>query len=605
MQTIRQRMRVVCYSARAGLLGLLALLPLSSMAALERMDDAAMSDVSGAGIALGFEDFRWLTKPTSYYEQMGSDPVGETVFKRADMRWYGLSITAIPDGSENNEGFHWAGGNSTQFGNACNAGGLACPLGGTIANFSPYDNPYVLRSYAPHGFHYDGTEFNTDPDNPDQIVYEYVAPTIQPYYNFAFWGEIEAGRTGANENLSAGAGDFLKTQTLIQGNAAGSIFRMFEYNQKHDGVTADNGTFAIMYHSYLRGDFRFSAAHDDSNGPDSDVIGRPVIFDEIEGLHFKNVEAYIPLGQPFYQALTLDVARGEDGSPLNDGNFSLDIARLGPNLSLTNQDPTSITLNNAMADFYSYAVAENLTTRIVTDRDTEGNPTETTDYGIAGYITAHAALLMNTPGASVQNYGTDIGFVLDTSALERYNETHGYSRWGDWYPCNGMGCPAISQTMPDTRNSYRESGDGIFFQKCSGCENFNAFAYRLTAVDVRGNDAYNCPGGTQCDAHGFTPEQGSGTVADRYYVQSAECDASSEWCGYGGSYEVEVPAYSSATGIGYRTVNQKDPSEFYGVDGSTGALPVITTDRVNLGDSRIEGLQINYMNFTSLGSGNP
>ena len=107
MQTMRQCMREVCYSARAGLLGLLALLPLCSLAAMERMDDAAMSDVSGAGIALGFEDFRWLTKPTSYFEQMGTDPVGDTTFQRADMRWYGLSITAVPDGSSGNEGFHW------------------------------------------------------------------------------------------------------------------------------------------------------------------------------------------------------------------------------------------------------------------------------------------------------------------------------------------------------------------------------------------------------------------------------------------------------------------------------------------------------------------
>ncbi|MED5239833.1 MAG: hypothetical protein VX379_09690 [Pseudomonadota bacterium] len=212
MTLLHHRTHNIRYLARTVMLGGL-LIAMDSHAALEPMEDSAMADVSGAGIALGFEDFRWLTKPTSYYEQMGTDPVGASTFQRADMRWYGLSITAIGEGAggaAGNQGFHWdQSGNS--FGTPCTAGGLACPLGGQITNFAPYDNPYVLRAFSPFGYSYEGDPLNEVAGSPDKTVYEYLAPTNQPYYNFAFMGEIEAGRTGANENLAVGAGEFLKS----------------------------------------------------------------------------------------------------------------------------------------------------------------------------------------------------------------------------------------------------------------------------------------------------------------------------------------------------------------------------------------------------------
>ncbi len=586
MQTMRQCMREVCYSARAGLLGLLALLPLCSLAAMERMDDAAMSDVSGAGIALGFEDFRWLTKPTSYFEQMGTDPVGDTTFQRADMRWYGLSITAVPDGSSGNEGFHWDASTGS-FGSACTGTGLACPLGGVIPDFSPYDNPYVLRAFSPTGYSYDGTVLNSDPDNPDKTVYEYVAPTQQPYYNFAFWGEIEAGRTGANENLETGSGDFLKTQTLIQGNAAGSIFRMFQHTQP------GNETFAIMYHSHLRGDFRFSAAqHNGGAGNNgSDVIGVPVIFDEQEGLHFKNVDAFIPLGQLFYQALTLDAV------PQQDGNFILEIPYLrDPSI------PTSNPLNAAMEHFYSFAVPE-----------TTADSNDPNGHTLAGFITARLALLESTPGANIgayKNYvSSTYGIPLaDIELPESYNVTHGYSRWGDWYPCRGIGCPSVhtgNASHPD-RNIFNSTSDGVFFRKCTGCNDFDAFAYMITAVDVRpGNNQYTCPGGSSCGS--YTPRgisASSRTENGRYYAQSDSCSAgtgsNAYRCGYGGSYSINA-------GSRYTHASRQDPSELFDVSSQAPAagLPVIRTDVVNLGDARIEGMQINYMKFTSYGAGAP
>ena len=65
--------------ARGGGLAACLLLSSVSLASMTPLEDDAMADVSGAGIAMAFEDFRWMVKPTSYFEQVGSAPdVGAT-----------------------------------------------------------------------------------------------------------------------------------------------------------------------------------------------------------------------------------------------------------------------------------------------------------------------------------------------------------------------------------------------------------------------------------------------------------------------------------------------------------------------------------------------
>lgn len=161
----------------------------------------------------------------------------------------------------------------------------------------------------------------------------------------------------------------------------------------------------------------------------------------------------------------------------------------------------------------------------------------------------------------------------------------------------------------------------------------------LTAVDVRpGNSQYTCPGGQGCTSDGYTPrgvtsnrDNGLGDLYEdsynangRYYARSDSCTATSGnpyRCGYGGSYSVDA-------GADHVYVNNKeDPSTTFDVAsrpytenreyscGPFGAftcdepvprgIPVIRTDVVNIGDSRIEGLQMNYMKFTSYGAGGP
>lgn len=542
-----QRIRKVCNTAPIALVAALTLLPLSGMTALERLDDAAMSDVSGAGMAFVWEDFRWLTKPTSYFEQVGSAADPFSTFLRGDLRWYGLSVSATGAGT------HWTetGGNMDACANM-GFGGLGCPRGGTISDFAAHDNPYVLRvmDYSGEGSAAsaigNGVVTWTGDTSTSKTVLELLAPTEQDEYRFSFWGEIEAGKNpgaGTNQGL-------LKTQTLIQGNAADSIIRFFQFTEP------GNENLAIMYHSQLRGDFRFSAGQ--MVGKSSDELGVPVAFDHQEGLHFRNVDAFIPLGQLFYQALTIDVPKDGAGNEIQDGNFVLQIDAIPDELAVYRRH-------------YSLAVSDSLN---------------------AGYTTARAAILESTYGATPA-----------VSVPANYYKTHGYSRWGDWFPCQGVGCPAvpssgtITNAMGDIvakRNSYNSTEDGIFFSKCSGCSDFNAMAFMLTSVDVRpGQSQYTCPGGSNCGA--YTPRGGGG----RYYRQQASCTPSSGsdyGCGYGGGYSINA-------GTDFTTANKVNPAYYFGVgSGSATAIPVINTSVANLGDSRAEGLMINEFRFTSLGA---
>lgn len=386
-------------------------------AGMQVLQEDEMAGVTGAGIAFTFEDFRMLTKPTSYFENLGSTP-SVTDWRRADLRWYGWNISGAGPG-----GFHWnesVGG----FGTACDASQLSCPRGPIMPVWAAHDNPYILRAFSPLGRSFDGTVLNSDINNPDKTIYEFLAPTAQPVYTYSFWGELEVGK---GQGLPVTESGTLKTQTLIRGNAAGSIFRLFQFTEP------GNETFGIFYHSQLTGDFRFSATQ---FGTVSDTIGVPPRFDGNEGLHFKNVDAFIPLGQLYYQALTIDAVG-------TDGNFKLEIPRL-PNTA------------SVWGDFYALRTGDQ-----------------------AGYETARRALSNDFSG--------------NNSGLKNYSVSHGHSRWGDWYPnCRyvtgnfATGCMATT----GTRNAYNASDDGIYFRRCSSCANISAYARRMTRWNVEDSLAY-------------------------------------------------------------------------------------------------------------------
>lgn len=390
--------------------------------ALDALNDSALEAVTGAGVAIALDDFEFAMAPTSYFEQVGSTPAGACTgtgssasnincWRRGDLRWYGINIS-----SADTSGYQW---NDTT---SCNPASLNCPRGGVITQFSPFDNPYIIRARSPQGMAYDGSCVNGTGGgcsgvSKTKAIYEFLAPTSQPNYTFSWWGEIETGSTrdSATQALATNAGSIIKSQNIIRGNAAGSIFRLFQFTKTGDQ------TFGMFYHSRLRGDYRFSIAMNTAAGAGgySDVIGEPTTFIGNSGLYFRNVDAFIPLGQLYYQALTVNTVGVA-------GNFEI---------ALTPIPDTALVYNKHYA---------------LNTGDTEG------------YETARAN---NTGGTTTDGYKL----------------THGYSRWGGW---NTDGTLVARNLINGSDGT--STGDGVIFMSCADCGSFQAFAKRPIVIDKRG-----------------------------------------------------------------------------------------------------------------------
>lgn len=314
------------------------LFPVGAAVAMVPLEEEEMSGVTGEGLAFAFDDFSLRMAPTSYVELIGSDPTAQAAangWKKGDARYYGLSMT-----SGEGDGASW-------FNDTCQGSGLLnCPLGkgndnnyGVTAFASVYD-PFVLRVYQYEGYTIDGN-WSDAGNSDDPTVFEFIGPSSSDAWRWAFWGELDIDRGSPNEAL-------LQSQTLIYGKpltvgnvwnggnsysageAKPAILRLMETTDSY-GIN----TLGVTYQSALSGDFRFAVAQQ-SESPDE--YRKVPLFEEGEGMHFKNVDAYIPLGNLNYQAVTFsgvseyNADATKRSTPTQNGNFTMDLTRI-PNES--------------------------------------------------------------------------------------------------------------------------------------------------------------------------------------------------------------------------------------------------------------------------------
>lgn len=312
-------------------------------AAMVEISDDQMADVSGAGLAFVFDNFSMRMAPTSFIELTGSAPTaaasacsspGDPCWQRGDARYYGLSIT---NGS--------AVGGTDWHGSGCNtadprAGALACPIGNANTNVnavtanaygigaaaSIYD-PFVLRVFQYEGHDYAGNYLTGTANMP--TILELVGPSNTDTWRWSFWGELEVGRPNpyvstpgtcnSADGSCTGGADFLQSQSIIHGKpttVAGdpAILRLM----RTTGRGALEDTLGITYQSALSGDFRFSVRQ---QGDSDDALHYVPNFDDLEGMYFKNVDAFLPLGTLHYQAIVLDASG-------TDGNFTIELTQI-------------------------------------------------------------------------------------------------------------------------------------------------------------------------------------------------------------------------------------------------------------------------------------
>lgn len=398
-------------------------------------------------------------------------------WKRGDARYYGLSMTygggcnagtgpgtgADCVGAANSTGVDWFGNSNTAL-SVANA--LQFPMGrkatpGTtnpfgVVGFASVFNPYILRVFQYPGYNAAGTYLNTAANMP--TVLEFVGPSKSDTFRWAFWGELEIGRgtawasstatsgfdlSGAAVGggtqpgcLAAGNGNTaycgLQSQTIILGTATSSgqqwtgtgytaapaqrkpaILRLMQTDDTSTGAPAGSKTLGLTYQSSLSGDFRFSVAQT-STPASPNTLHRVPSFNTLEGLHFKNVDAFLPLGYLHYQALIASgVSTTAAGTAFQqNGNFVLELSRI-PDVA------------NVYNNFYC-----GQTTGVVCTQDANG------------YIAA--------PNP----------------------DTHGYVRWGNWTTSAG-GTTQINPAGATGTGAYQlptatSTANGIYFQNPSG-----------------------------------------------------------------------------------------------------------------------------------------
>lgn len=324
----------------------------TAVAGLTSMADEELSSVRAAGLSFVMDNFSMRFAPSSFIELTGVEPApcvtGDTQcqqanWQRGDARYYGVSIT---NGLQTS-GTDW-------YGNGCDTSGpggaLACPIGsgnssslgvtgnpfGIGALASAYD-PYVLRVFQYPGYDFQGNYLDGSAGNAMPTILELIGPGQTETWRWSFWGELEVGRgtTGTSAAIGAcnlsdpgcsGGANFLQSQTIIRGKPVTTsgdpaILRLMQ--------TADQDarkTLGMTYQSALSGDFRFSVRQ---RANSEDALHYVPDFQDSEGMYFKNVDAFLPLGTLHYQAITLDAVR--DGSGNATGDFIIELTRI-PNI---------------------------------------------------------------------------------------------------------------------------------------------------------------------------------------------------------------------------------------------------------------------------------
>lgn len=411
---------------------LLPLLLASSWSnALVEMEEEQMASVTGTGLAFVFDDFSFRMAPTSYVELTGDTPTLDAQafgWRNGDARYYGISMT-----SGSSLGTDWYASDAS--GTGCSGGtlnsNLSCPIGvgsgdfGVDAFASIYD-PFVLRVFEYQGFNYGGgwldqaagtgTGSYGSGGNTMPSVLEFRGPVNSDDWRWSFWGELEIDNAndvapdGSANNAVVGTGgaDFLQSQSIILGKPVASDqiwdrdtdsyitraagpHRAVQRWMHTTHTAANERTFGVTYDSALSGDFRFSVRQ---NAGSPDALHYVPDFQDTEGMYFRNVDAFFPLGTLHYQALTFSGVSEyyADGSkrptPSQHGDFSIELTQI-PN------DP------NVYGHFYC------------------GNTDGSECADASGYI--------DNPNP----------------------DTHGFVRWGDWSAANtatGAGLPGATDT---------------------------------------------------------------------------------------------------------------------------------------------------------------
>ena len=223
----------------------------SQSIALTKLSDNAMADVSGAGLAFSFDDFRFQMEPTSFFENIGATPnrvPGATNGYKGDYRWIGTTISrGYPvDGSGNidytklynfSDYINATGGkfnmNPTSTASAAAAieykpmgwvtgdpmQTLSYPIAqGGAQGYAEVNNPFVMRVHSYNAVGLDAARTNWI-GGVDHTVLELVGATHSTPFRWAFWGQVDA----VQDTYALKSPGVVTDASLVGGTTAGRL----------------------------------------------------------------------------------------------------------------------------------------------------------------------------------------------------------------------------------------------------------------------------------------------------------------------------------------------------------------------------------------------
>jgi hypothetical protein len=334
---------------------LLTFLLAAAAHALVPLNDDELSRQSGAGIAIALQDIDFLMAPTSYIEATPSSTNLPAGYYPADLRWYGWSMTG--DTGTNGQ---WYGGYVSGSGGCAAITGAnnICPLtNAPIADFASVYNPFVLRVFNYAGYNYAGTLLTQGSSGTAPTVLELRGPTASDTWRWSFWGALTVNAntptvgSPTSSTLATGVCTSttfcgLQSQVIIEGKpiarvdstygtystgvATPTVVQYFTIPNVSDNYSTSDSTLGIVYNSSLSGNFRFGVEkYTGSNETGARLTDVPN-FDPQEGMYFKDVNAFLPLGHLNDQAITFSAAG-------TSGNFVMELTRV-PNVAAAYND---------------------------------------------------------------------------------------------------------------------------------------------------------------------------------------------------------------------------------------------------------------------------
>lgn len=534
--------------SRQSVLPLALLLACTSVQALESLDDAAMSDESGAGIVYGLDDFSFRMAPTSYIEATGtaaSSAAAAVGWKQGDARYYGLSFTyggqcnigtgpgtgKACTGGAASAGLDWFGNSSAS---VASGSELSYPLGkkaspGTtnpygVVGFASVYNPYILRVYQYPGYNYAGTYLNAASGaNAMPTIVEFVGPSRTDPWRWSFWGELaikQDGTTWATSTstsgfdigggvlaggtypgcLAAGNGNTsfcgLQSQTIILGSptASGQVWlggttfssvpaqRRPAVLRLMQSTNTSDQTFAVTYQSAISGDLRFTVQQ--TSAPASPNILHVVpSFSTTEGLYFKNVDAFLPLGSLHAQSLTVSGSAAyctrasagcATGTPagevitntsyIQNGNYVLELARIPNTTNVYNNIYCGQTTGVVCTGVINVPACSGTGTGTTNCSDGGSHPAQT----CTNWTMCTTLAFLNQGAAVTWTAGpsdTNADGYIDAASIN--SNTHGYVRWGNWTTTEGGTAQIVTSGATGTGAYSLPSGtstaNGIYF----------------------------------------------------------------------------------------------------------------------------------------------